>query len=80
MQIINRISKVLAILIVYIICAYGYLTTKGFIFKDGTPMLSNQALAKEEFSVKINGDLILSQKSTFFSSVDFTEADTFILR
>lgn len=66
MQIINRISKVLAILIVYIICAYGYLTTKGFIFKDGTPMLSNQALAKEEFSVKINGDLMLTKEMMSF--------------
>ena len=70
MQIINRISKILAILIVYIICAYGYLTAKGFVFEDGVPVLSNQALAKEEFSVKVNGDLMLTNEMMRFKGDD----------
>ena len=70
MPIINRISKILAILIVYIICAYGYLTAKGFVFEDGVPVLSNQALAKEEFSVKVNGDLMLTKEMMRFKGDD----------
>ena len=59
MEIINRISRILAILVVYVICAYSYLTAKGFVFDGKTPVLSNQAQAKEEFSTKINNDLML---------------------
>ena len=60
MTIIYRISKLLALLLVYIVCAYVYLTAKGFVIKDGAPVLSNQAIAKEEFSKKITGDLFLA--------------------
>ena len=52
LKIIKRISRALALIVVYIMCAYGYLNAKGFVFKDGTPVLSNTAQAKTEFSEK----------------------------
>lgn len=48
MIIIRRISRVLALIAVYIIGAYSYLTAKGFIFKDNTFILSHPVYAKEE--------------------------------
>lgn len=60
MVIIKRISKIFALLVLYVVCAYGYLTAKGFVFTENGPILSNQAIAKEmEFSQKIDGDLAL---------------------
>lgn len=54
LKIIKRISRLLALVVVYVICAYGYLTAKGFVFTDGVPVLSNHAQAKEEeFAVKV---------------------------
>ena len=35
MKIIQRISKILALFVIYILCAYVYLTAKGFVVKDG---------------------------------------------
>ena len=43
LKIIKRISRLLALVVVYVICAYGYLTAKGFVFTDGVPVLSNHA-------------------------------------
>lgn len=60
LKIIKRISRALALIVVYIMCAYGYLNAKGFVFKDGTPVLSNTAQAKTEFSEKVSGDIQLS--------------------
>lgn len=63
MQIIRRISKIMSLLIVYVMIAWGYMTTKGFVIKDGTPVLSNVAQAsseKQEFATKISGDIMLS--------------------
>lgn len=62
MKIIKRISRILALIVVYVMAAYGYLTAKGFIFTDGTPVLSNTAQAKEEFAVHVDGDVILGKK------------------
>lgn len=60
LKIIKRISRALALIVVYIMCAYGYLNTKGFVFKDGTPVLSNTAHAKMEFSEQVKGNIQLS--------------------
>lgn len=62
MKIIKRISRILALIVVYVMAAYGYLMAKGFIFTDGTPVLSNTARAKEEFAVHVDGDVILGKK------------------
>lgn len=61
-KMIKRISRILALLAMYVMCAYGYLTAKGFIFTDGTPVLSNTAQAKEEFSVPVKGDVQIGKK------------------
>ncbi|MBR5154658.1 MAG: thioredoxin domain-containing protein [Alphaproteobacteria bacterium] len=61
MKIVNRISKIFAMVAIYIFSAYTYLTAKGFIFDGNTPVLSNQAMAKTEFSQKIKGEVMLSQ-------------------
>ena len=64
-EIIKRICRVMAIVAVYIICAYGYLTTKGFIFKDNNFILSNTAHAGEQsFAQKISGNINLSEERT----------------
>lgn len=56
--IVKRISKVLALLTIYIICACGYLIDKGFEFTENGIVLTKRAYAKEEaFSVKISGDV-----------------------
>lgn len=61
LKIIKRISRLLALVVVYVICAYGYLTAKGVVFTDGVPVLSNHAQAKEEeFAVKVNGNVKIS--------------------
>lgn len=58
MLIIRRISKVLAMVIVYVICAYGYLMAKGFVMTESGMILSNQAHAEESaFAQKIEGDV-----------------------
>lgn len=58
MLIIRRMSKIIASIVVYIMCAYGYLTAKGFVFTENGTFFSNQAQAQEnEFSQKINGDI-----------------------
>ncbi len=62
MKIIKRISRILALIVVYIMAAYGYLTAKGFIFVDGTPVLSNTAQAKDEFAIHVEGDVLLGEK------------------
>ena len=60
-EIIRRVCRVMAVLAVYIMCAYGYLTAKGFIFKDNQFILSNAAQAKENFSQKVTGDVGISE-------------------
>lgn len=58
MQIVRRISRIMALTMVYIMCAYMYLTAKGFIFADGTAILSNTAQADEQtFSKKVSGEV-----------------------
>ena len=61
MKIVNRISKIFAMVAIYILAAYGYLTAKGFVFINGKPVLSNEAHAKTEFSQKIDGQIMLSE-------------------
>jgi len=64
-NIIKRVSRILATIAVYVICAYGYLTAKGFIFKDNTFVLSNPAYAQEKaFSKKVSGDIGLRPERT----------------
>lgn len=63
MQIIRRISRIMAFVAVYIMCAYMYLTAKGFIFKDDTVVLSNTAHAEEQaFSKKVSGEVGISEE------------------
>ncbi len=58
MLIIKRISKILATVIVYVICAYGYLASKGFVMTESGMIFSNQAHAEEGvFAQKIKGDI-----------------------
>lgn len=60
MLIIRRISKIFATIVIYIVCAYGYLTAKGFIFTENGPILSNRAVAKEmEFSKRVTGNVTI---------------------
>lgn len=54
LKIIKRISRLLALVVVYVICAYGYLTAKGFVFTDGVPVLSNHAQPKKR-SLAVQG-------------------------
>lgn len=61
MKIVNRISRILALVVVYIICAYGYLTAKGFVFGNGVPVLSNQAYANVSYPQKIEGPLMIGE-------------------
>ena len=61
MKIVNRISRILALVVVYIICAYGYLTAKGFVFGNGVPVLSNQAYANVSYPQKIEGQLMIGE-------------------
>lgn len=61
-KIIKRISRFLALIVVYMMCAYGYLTTKGFIIRDGEPVLSNVAQAKNEFATKVEGEIPLNER------------------
>ena len=61
---IKRISRVLAIMAMYVFCAYGYLISKGFIFKDNTFILSNTAQAQEQFAIKVTGEIGLSEERT----------------
>lgn len=65
-KIVRRLSRLLAIIATYIVCAYGYLTTKGFVFQDNTFVLSNTAYAKEQeaFARPVNGDIGLSAERT----------------
>ncbi len=64
-KIMRRLSRILALIAVYIIGAYGYLTAKGFIFSDNTFILSHPAQAEEEaFAVKVKGDIGLSSERT----------------
>lgn len=57
-RIVKRICRIMALVIIYIISAFGYLTMKGFTFD----FLSNPAMAKEtSFSQKIQGDVTVSQ-------------------
>lgn len=63
LKIIRRISRVCAFIIVYVLCAYGYMTAKGFVIIDGRPVLSNQAYAEENaFAVKVNGNMEISKE------------------
>ena len=58
-EIIRRICRIMAIIAVYIMCAYGYLTTKGFVFKDNSFILSNTAHADEPLAQKVSGNINL---------------------
>ena len=64
-KVIKRFSRIFALVVVYIMCAYGYLTAKGFVFSDNTFILSHPANAKEDaFAVKVKGDIGLSAERT----------------
>lgn len=61
-EIIRRICRIMAVIAMYIMCAYGYLTTKGFIFKDNQFILSNPAYAEEQsFSQRVSGNINLGE-------------------
>lgn len=61
MKIVKRISRGLAMMVVYAMFAYAYLIGKGFVFDGDIPVLSNKVEAKEEFSKKVEGELAISQ-------------------
>lgn len=61
MLVIRRISKILALLVVYSICAGEYLKNKGFVFTENGPVLTRPAYAQADaFSMKINGTVNIS--------------------
>ena len=62
--IIKRVSKFLAFLLIYVTIAYGYLTAKGFIFEDGTPLLTNSAQAQNSFAKEIKSNVVISDNIT----------------
>ena len=64
MKIVRRISRILALCAVYIVCAYSYLMAKGFVFTGNTMILSNHAQAKDDgkFAHNITGDINLSKE------------------
>lgn len=57
-MLIRKISKSIAAVVVYIMCAYGYLTTKGFIYDGNQFVLSNNAEALENVEFQISEDEI----------------------
>ncbi len=61
MKIVKRLSRILAIFVVYVVFAYTYFIGKGFVFEGDIPVLSNKVEAKEEFSRKLDGELTISQ-------------------
>lgn len=59
----KRISKILAMIVVYIICTYGYLVEKGFVFTENGVVFSNSAQAKEgEFSQQIERGINIDER------------------
>lgn len=55
LYVVKRISRILALCAMYVICAFWYLSVKGFVFKDGTFVFSNPAYAAEKtFSQKVS--------------------------
>lgn len=64
MNIVKRVSRILALCAVYIVCAYSYLMTKGFVLTGETMILSNQAHAEDngEFAHEVTGDINLSKE------------------
>ena len=62
-KIIRRTSQILAFFIVYGLCAYGYMESKGFAFVDGVPTLVRSAQASEtEFAHPVKGNIIIDKK------------------
>ncbi len=58
MQVVRRLSKILALLVVYGICAGEYLKSKGFVFTDNGPVLTRKAYAQSDaFSIKVEGSV-----------------------
>lgn len=58
----GRISKILAMIVVYIVCAYGYLQKKGFMFTEDGVFFANTAQAEEnQFSQEITGDVNIDE-------------------
>lgn len=63
MLIVRRISKIIASIVVYVICAYGYLTTKGFVLTENGMLFSNSAHAEENsFSQEIDGNININEQ------------------
>ena len=60
--IIKRISKFLALFLIYASISYSYLIAKGFVIKDGTPVFSNTAVAQSDsFSKVIDKNIVMSE-------------------
>lgn len=78
-KIIKRISRIMALAIVYIMCAYGYLTTKGFVLSDNSFILSHPVQAEEKaFAVRVKGDIGLSAERTRALGADTAPLTMFI--
>lgn len=54
----RKISKTVAAILVYIMCAYGYLTTKGFVFDGHNFILSNNAEASENVQFSVSSERV----------------------
>ncbi len=68
---IRRLSAVVTSILIYVICAYGYLSLKGFVFHDGTFTLVQPAQAQtpatdgaQGIAVKLDDNLALNFKPT----------------
>lgn len=69
----------MALMVMYIVLAYGYLTAKGFIFSNNTFILSHTAQAAEqEFATRVNGDIGLSRERTRALGADNAPLTMFI--
>lgn len=66
---IRRLSSIITTVLIYVICAYGYLSLKGFVFHDGTFTLVQPATAQtlddnapHDIAVKLDDNLALNFK------------------
>lgn len=55
-MLVRKISKGIAAVLVYLMCAYGYLTTKGFVYDGKQFILSNNAEAWQQSEFQISED------------------------
>lgn len=62
MKSIKRISRFLALFVVYVLSAYGYIIAKGFVYDGERYILSNTAKASTNFSIPIDATIKISPR------------------